>query len=134
MLYCNLNSYPRYAGPREALLHAIIRKNYGCTHFLVGRDHAGYKNYYYKYESQQKAITNEKKIGIKIINFNEPVACLNCKKIFSNKCTYCNTTTKFLRISGTYIRNLILKNKKIPEIMMSKKISKGLNQMCILKK
>ena len=46
-------SYPRYGGPLEACLHAIVRKNYGCSHFWVGRDHAGYKNFFKKYQSQK---------------------------------------------------------------------------------
>ena len=52
-------SYPRYGGPKAAL-HAVVRKNYGCTHFWVGRDHAGYKNFFKKYESQKFCKKNEK--------------------------------------------------------------------------
>ena len=72
ILFGTFNSYPRYGGPREAVLHAIVRKNYGCTHFLVGRDNAGFRSFYRKYDSQNFCKKNEKKIKIKIIKFNEP--------------------------------------------------------------
>ena len=55
-------SYPRYGGPLEATLHAIVRKNYGCTHFWVGRDHAGYKKFFSKYQSQKFCDTIKRKL------------------------------------------------------------------------
>ena len=94
ILFGIFNSYPRYAGPREAVFHALVRKNYGCTHFLVGRDHAGYKNFYKKYESQKFCKENEKKIKIKILKFDEPFLCkkknevLNDKKLCKGKISY----------------------------------------------
>ena len=119
-------SYPRYGGPREAMLHAIVRKNYGCSHFLVGRDHAGYKNLYKKYISQETCYKFQKKLGIKIVKFKEPFLCKKCKKITNTKCNICKTFSKFL-ISGTNIKNLIKQDKKIPKNLMSLKISKYLN-------
>ena len=124
-----LNCYPRYAGPREALFHAIARKNYGCTHFLVGRDHAGVvsisgKNYYKKYESQKICNKYQSKLGIKIICFNEPYLCKSCKKVVNN----CNhSQEKKVAISGTKIRKLIISRKKIPTNLMRKKISDKLS-------
>ena len=84
-IFASFFSYPRYAGPRESIFHAIVRKNYGCTHFLVGRDHAGYKNNFRKYSSQNLCKKFEKKIGIKILTFNEPFLCKNCKSNSSLK-------------------------------------------------
>ncbi len=61
--YAPYFSYPRYGGPLEAALHAIVRKNYGCSHFWVGRDHAGYKNFFKKYSSQKYCKKKGKKTG-----------------------------------------------------------------------
>ena len=128
------NSYPRYAGPREAMFHALVRRNYGCSHFLVGRDHAGAlnrygKNYYKKYASQKLCLKYQSKLKIKIISFNEPYFCEVCRNITNG----CNHSTKMrITISGVKIRNLILKNKKIPEIYMSRQISKSLTKKSII--
>ena len=125
------NSYPRYAGPREALFHAIVRRNYGCTHFLVGRDHAGVGKFYTKYESQKLCLKYEKDLKIKIIAFKEPYLCISCKKIVNKKCPNCNKNSKKL-ISGTMIRKLLSKNLKIPNIYMRKRISNLLKPNSII--
>ena len=116
------NSYPRYAGPREALFHAIVRKNYGCTHFLVGRDHAGVGKYYKKYQSQKFCKKYKAKLKIKIISFNEPYLCTTCNKIINKKCLRCKKNSKKI-VKGTFIRNLLKLGKKIPENYMRKEIS-----------
>ena len=125
------NSYPRYAGPRESLLHAIVRKNYGCTHFIVGRDHAGVKKYYAKYESQKTCLKYEKYLKIKILSFKEPYLCNHCKKVINKKCPYCNKTSKKF-INGTLIRKLLLKKLKIPSTIMRKEISNLLKRNSLI--
>jgi len=121
-------SYPRYGGPRETFLHALVRKNYGCTHIWIGRDHAGYLNFYHLYGSQKFCKKNEKKIGIKIVSKKEPFYCRKKHKI-TNKCKFKNCNIK---ISGSKIRNLLSQNKKIPKIFMSNKFSKSLNKNSLI--
>lgn len=122
-------SYPRYGGPREAALHALVRKNYGCSHFWVGRDHAGFKNFYKKFASQVFCKKYEKKLGIKIIAQNEPYYC-KIKKEVIDDCACKNNCQ--VKISGSMIRRLILKKKKIPEIFMLKSISRSLSKKSLI--
>lgn len=122
-----LLTYSRYAGPREAIFTALIRKNYGCTHFIVGRDHTGVKNYYGKYESQ-KIFKKFPDIGIQPIFFSEPYFCKICDKITTNK--ECNCGEKgYVEISGTIIRNAILNKTDISEVYIRKKILNELQKL-----
>lgn len=129
--FVNLNVYfdtlktpMRYAGPREAIFHAIIRRNMGCTHFIIGRDHAGVQNYYGKYEAHElaKKIINKHDIGIKLLLLKEPFYCQKCSQIVSdNTCGHQEQYIK--RISGTKIRNMLSKNKYPDELFMRKEIA-----------
>jgi sulfate adenylyltransferase len=126
-------SYPRYAGFREAALHSIVRKNYGCTHFWVGRDHAGYKDFYGHKQSQKFCFKNQSKLKIKIVAGNEPYYCANCKKIKNTKCLSKKCLDKHVKkISGSKIRELLRKNKPISEYLMNPKISKLLSKKFLL--
>ena len=126
-------SYPRYAGFREAALHALVRKNYGCTHFWVGRDHAGIKNFYGYKQSQKFCYKYQKKLQIKIIPGNEPMYCSKCKTIKNTKCLNKSCQEKYkIKISGSKIRGFLKQNKRIPGYLMDFKISKLLSKKSLI--
>lgn len=111
----------RYAGPREAVFHAIIRRNYGCTHFIVGRDHAGVGGYYGEYDAHELC-SQFKDLGIKILALKGPYYCYKCKGIVTEK--NCPHDVKYASsISGTKIREMLLKGIRPPEEYMRKEIS-----------
>lgn len=107
-----LSTVMRYAGPREALFHAIIRKNYGCTHFIVGRDHAGVGSYYKEYAAHSLVDRFQDKLGIEILKLNGPYLCLMCDSITtSNSCRHKEFSPEHVfEISGTYVRKQLMGN------------------------
>ena len=105
-----LSTAMRYAGPREAVFHAIIRRNYGCTHFIVGRDHAGVGDYYGKYEAHNLINSlDPTKLGIKIMCLNGPFYCKKCGSIATEKtCKHFLSNPDLIEeISGTEIRKIL---------------------------
>ena len=111
ILFFLLTTNMRFAGPREAIFHAIVRKNFGCTHFLIGRDHAGVDNFYGDYDAHKLAKKIDKKININIVKFKGPFFCKKCKIVTNeDNCPHFDDKKSIIEISGTKIRKS-LKNK-----------------------
>ena len=113
-----VGGYPldmRYAGPREALLHALFRQNYGCTHMIIGRDHAGVGNYYGAFDAQDIFLQiPEKALKIEILPIDWTFYCYKCNSMSSTKTCPHNAEGR-LMLSGTKLRELLASGEEVPE-------------------
>lgn len=124
-----LSTSMRYAGPREAVFHAVIRRNYGCTHFVVGRDHAGVGDYYGKYDAHDLVRRFGGELGIEVMRLHGPYYCSKCDGIVTeHTCPhYRSDRDSVTEISGTDIRAMLVGGKDPDPHLMRPEILESLS-------
>lgn len=120
------NTYSRYSGPREAVFTALCRKNFGCSHFIVGRDHTGVGSFYPPDASQKLFEKLGDGLGIKSIMFDAVYFCQDCQN-WTTKCEH--APERRLNLSGTKVRECLLNSQELPEYLIRKEVAGVLQEM-----
>jgi sulfate adenylyltransferase len=123
VVFAAFSTFSRYAGPREALFTALCRKNFGCSHFVIGRDHTGVGSYYDPYASH-RIFDNFPDLGIKIVKFNEIFYSKKLNNyVQENGKLPDNESDRLSLISGSQARGMFLRGEKPPSWFMRPEIS-----------
>lgn len=122
-------SYSRFAGPREAVFTAIIRKNFGCSHFIVGRDHTGVANYYGSKDSQDifKSFSDEE-LGIRIVKYDEIYFSPSKNQYLVGVPDQLSESPDRIRISGSEVRKMIKEGLNVPKWLMRPEVTELINK------
>ena len=111
----------RYAGPREAIFHALVRKNFGCTHFIIGRDHAGVGSFYHPFAAHE-IFSEFDDLGIEPMFFRSFFYCKKCRSIANDKiCPH--TEEQHINFSGTRMRDVLTSGERPPADSMRSEIA-----------